>query len=147
MCHNPYVRWWFDWPGGQVGQGEQHDGWVWLVTWRQCKTRAGGRICLYLFTLFAQQLLWKTCLLSCCNLLHPTLSLFHLFRFSLSRIPSFLNPNPFSLSATFLSPFISLSHSYLSLSPLCSSLYGETGHQCVTDLGLAKVKSPIAAVQ
>lgn len=40
---------------------------------------------------------------------HPTLPLFHLFRFSLSRIPSFLNPNPFSLSATFLSPFISLS--------------------------------------
>lgn len=122
MCHNPYVRWWFDWPGGQVGQGEQHDGWVWLVTWRQCKTRAGGRICLYPFTLFAQQLLWKTCLLSCCNLppsLTP-LSPYFICSVSLSlEFPPFSTP---TLSLSLPLFFLPSSRS-LSLSPMLLSIW------------------------
>lgn len=95
-----------------------------MVTWRQCKTRAGGRICLYPFTLFAQQLLWKTCLLSCCNLppsLTP-LSPYFICSVSLSlEFPPFSTPTlSLSLPLFFLpsSPSLILTSLSLPYAPL-----------------------------
>lgn len=86
------------------------------------------------------------CLAATCLLLSPHSPPISFVPFLSLEYPPFSSPTLSLLSLSLPLFFLPSSRS-LSLSPLCSSLYGETGHQCVTDLGLAKVKSPIAAVQ